>query len=194
LKTLEKINRKAIRNSLENGKPISSQTGPLSPAHARAPARPQCLTGGPRLSAPTPTRPLSPLSLPRGLGLSVSFLSPARSLPYLSRRPHLSAVPNLSPTIPRLGRAHVLTFSGHVPAPAPLLSPTPCSPTYPRSLAPSTKPPRPLSRSARATRAPPPPNDVRRSFYGRRGTPRRVCCPGKLRPIGRHLEHPSIRP
>jgi hypothetical protein len=31
LKTLEKINRKAIRNSLENRKPNSAQVGPLSP-------------------------------------------------------------------------------------------------------------------------------------------------------------------
>jgi hypothetical protein len=36
LKTLEKINRKAIRKSLEKGKPNSAQTGPLSPA-PRAP-------------------------------------------------------------------------------------------------------------------------------------------------------------
>jgi hypothetical protein len=32
LKTLEKINRKAIRNSLKNGKAISAQVGPLRPA------------------------------------------------------------------------------------------------------------------------------------------------------------------
>jgi hypothetical protein len=42
LKTLEKINRKAIRNSLENIKPNSAQVGPLSPTlrarpHPRAP-------------------------------------------------------------------------------------------------------------------------------------------------------------
>jgi hypothetical protein len=191
LKTLEKINRKAIRNSLEIEKAISAQLAQVGPApRARAPARPRCLTGGPRLSAPTPARPLSSLSLslPRGPGLSVSFLSPARSLPSLSRRPHLSAVPNLSPTIPRRGRAHVRAFSGHVRASAP------CSPTSPHSLAPSAEPPRHLSRSARAPRAPPPPTDVHRPFYGRRGTPRRVCCPGKLRPITRHLEHPSVHP
>jgi hypothetical protein len=139
--------------------------------------------------------PSLPLSLAaRGPGLSAPFLSPARSLPSLSRRPHLSTVPNLPPTIPRYGRTHVHAFSVHVPAPTPLLSPAPCSPTSPRSLAPLAKPARPLSHSARATRAPPPPTDVRHPFYGRRGTPRHVCCPGKLRPIAHHLEHPSVHP
>jgi hypothetical protein len=120
------------------------------------------MTGGPRLSAPTPAHPLSPsLSLAAcGPGLSVPFHSPARSLPSLSHRTHLSAVPNLSPTIPRRGCAHIRAFSSHVPNPVPLLSPAPCSPTSPRSIAPSAEPPHPLSRSARVTRAPPPPTDV----------------------------------
>jgi hypothetical protein len=51
----------------------------------------------------------------------------------------------------------------------PLLSPSPCSPTSPRSFAPSTKPSRPLSRSAHACREPPPPPAVDRCpFYGHR--------------------------
>jgi hypothetical protein len=100
LKTLEKINRKGNRNSRKKEKAISAQTSPLSPAPARAPVptRPQCLTGEPRLSAPT--RALSlPLSLAalwdRAVG-AVIFLPRPLSL---SRRPHLSVVPNLAPTI-----------------------------------------------------------------------------------------------
>jgi hypothetical protein len=51
-----------------------------------------------------------------------------------------------------------------------------------------------LSLYTRDQRALPPPTDVRRPLYGRRGTPRLVCCPGKLRPITRHLEHTSVHP
>jgi hypothetical protein len=40
LKTLGKINKKAIKNSLENRKANSAQVGPLSPA---PPARPRAL-------------------------------------------------------------------------------------------------------------------------------------------------------
>jgi hypothetical protein len=139
MKTLEKINRKAIRNSLEIEKVISTHLAQAGPASC-APMCPRRLTGGPRLSVPTPAHPLS-LSLLCGADLSASFLFPAPAL-SLSRRPHLSTIPNLSPTIPRRGRAHVRAFSGHVPTPAPLLSPAPCSPTSPRSLAPSAEPPR----------------------------------------------------
>jgi hypothetical protein len=82
-------------------KPNSAQVGPLSPTRARVPtpARLRCLTCGPRLSAPTPARPLSPLSLSLlcGAELSAPFFPP-RPL-SLSRRPHLSSVPNLSSTI-----------------------------------------------------------------------------------------------
>jgi hypothetical protein len=149
LKTLEKINRKAIRNSLENGKPNSAQVGPLSPARASSVPDRWAPPVGANSSAPS--LPLS-LSLPRGPGLSAPFLSPARLLPSLSRRPHLSSVPNLSPTIPRHGRAHVRAFSGHVPVPTPLLSPARCLSTSPCSLPPSAKPPRALSHSAHANR------------------------------------------
>jgi hypothetical protein len=89
LKTLEKINRITIRKSLEKGKPISAQVGPLSPA----PARPLCLTGGPSLSAPT-SAPSVPLSLAAPWASLVgAVLSHARPLLSLSRRPHLSARP-----------------------------------------------------------------------------------------------------
>jgi hypothetical protein len=148
LKTLEKINRKEIRNSLENRKPNSAQVGPLSPtprAHARARvpsvpdrrappvgANPSALTLSPSRCSVGPICRRRPFS-PRPLSLC------------LSRRAHLSVIPNVPPTIPCHGRAHVRAFSGHVLASAPLLSPVPCSPTSPRSLTPSVKPPRPLS-------------------------------------------------
>jgi hypothetical protein len=70
----------------------------------------------------------------------------------LSRRAHLSVIPNLPPMIPRRGRAHDHAFSGHVLAPVSLFNPAPYLPTSPPSLAPSAKPPRPLSISAHVTR------------------------------------------
>jgi hypothetical protein len=63
LKTLEKINRKAIRNSLENGKLNSSQGSPLSPVRARAPARPLSPSLCPTVStcqSSSTSRPRSP--------------------------------------------------------------------------------------------------------------------------------------
>jgi hypothetical protein len=66
------------------------------------PARPWCPTGRPRLSAPTRAHSL-PLSHSRcSVGPSYqhhSFPAPRPLSLSLSRRPHLSAVPNLSPTI-----------------------------------------------------------------------------------------------
>jgi hypothetical protein len=99
LKTLEKINRKEIRNSRKKEKVNSAQTSPLSLARARArvPSVPdrRALPVGINPSALTPS-----LSLLCGAELSAPFfcLAPTLSL-SLSRRPHLSAIPNLSPTI-----------------------------------------------------------------------------------------------
>jgi hypothetical protein len=76
LKTLEKINKKGNRNYRKIEKANSAQVGPFSRACARAPARPLCLTGGSRLSAPTSTLTPLPLSLPRGPELSAPFFSP----------------------------------------------------------------------------------------------------------------------
>jgi hypothetical protein len=89
LKTLEKINGKAIRNSLENGKPNSAQVGPLSQTPAPALARPRCLTGGSRLSAPTPAHPLSPsLSrCPVGQACRRSFSRPRARFPLCPADP-----------------------------------------------------------------------------------------------------------
>jgi hypothetical protein len=82
LKTLEKINRKGIRNSRKIGKANSAQGSPLSPAHARAPSLPDrrappvstnpsarslslCLAGPDcQANEPLPRVPLSSLSAP----------------------------------------------------------------------------------------------------------------------------------
>jgi hypothetical protein len=150
MKTLEKINRKAIRKSLEKGKPMSAQTGPLNSARA-----PLCPTGGPRLSAPISA--LTPLSLslsliaPWGRPVSAVSLVCACSL-SVPPSPPVSSSSTSRPRSPHRGRAHVHAFSGHVHAPAPLLSPAPCSPTSPLSFAPSAQLSRPLSHSAHACR------------------------------------------
>jgi hypothetical protein len=158
LKTLTKINRKAIRNSRQKEKANSAQTSPLSPALACAPARPWCLTGEPRLSAPTRARslPLSHCSV-RPSCWRRSFPPHSLSL-YLSRRPHLSAVPNLSPTI---------SPSWTRPRPRDLRPrPRACAPFEPRALlahlpslicALSQTPSPSLSLFPREQRAPPPP-------------------------------------
>jgi hypothetical protein len=84
----------------------------------------------------------------------------------LPRRPHLSAVPNLSPTISRRGRAHVRSFSGHVRAPfepralLAHLSYLICA------LCPALLPS--LSLCPRVQRTPPPPADAHCLFYGHR--------------------------
>jgi hypothetical protein len=147
LKTLEKINRKAIRNSLENRKANSAQVDPLGPAQ-RAPAlaHPWSLTGGSRLSAPT-------LSLLCGADLLAPFLF-ARALsasrtPPIS--PSLTSRPRPSPwTRPR---PRVLRPPLHALAP---LDPVPRSPTSPCSFAPSTELSCPLSRPTHATSQAPP--------------------------------------
>jgi hypothetical protein len=190
LKTLEKINRKAIRNSLENRKPYSAQVGPLSPIPPRAPSVPD--RRAPLVGANP--RALSPFSLAAPWARSVgAVVSPVRSLLSLSYRPHLSAIPNLPPTIPRRGRAHVHAFLGHVLASVSLLSPTPCSPTSPCSLARSAEPPRPLSLALRARpessatthRRPP-------SVLRPPSSPRPVRCLGELRLTVSYSGHPLV--
>jgi hypothetical protein len=99
LKTLEKINRKEIRNSLENGKANSAQVGPLGPtprAPASVPARYRSRTGGPRLSAQT-CAPLLSLSLLCGANLSAPFIF-ARALSLYIADPTRQPIPNLPPT------------------------------------------------------------------------------------------------
>jgi hypothetical protein len=151
LKTLEKINRKGIRNSMKLEKPNLTHLAQVGPACARAPAR-----------ADRRSLPVS-LSRPRVLSLSPSRCPVGQACRHRSSctRAHFSLcpadptcqlVPNLPPTFPRRGRAHDRTIFGHLRTSSPLLSPAPRSHTSPRSLAPSAKPSRPLSRSAHATR------------------------------------------
>jgi hypothetical protein len=155
LKTLEKINRKAIRNSLEIEKAISAHLAQAGPA-PRACPRPRAL--GPPLSC-YPVGQTCRRWFPYVRPLSLS----------LSRHPHLSAVLNLPPTIsppwtrprPRILRPcscartpfepHVLL--AHLPSLICALCQT---------LSPS------LSLCPREQRAPPPPADDHYLFCGRR--------------------------
>ena len=122
-------------------------------AHLAQSARPLCLTGGSHLSAQPRAPPLSLSLCPVGQPCWCCCSRPCALSPSLC-----SAIPTCQPSStscprsPRRGRAHVRAFSAHVPMSSPLLSPAPCSPTSPRSFAPSAKPPRPLSRSAHACR------------------------------------------
>jgi hypothetical protein len=150
---------------------ISAHVGHFSPAPPPPPPRPRVPYASQAGPASTPTR---------------ARTSPSLSVPWaslvgvvLSRAPVLSLSVPPSPPVslsltsrpqsPRRGRAHDRAFSGHVRAPAPLLSPAPCSPTSPLSFAPSAQLPRPsLSLCLRKLRAPPPPVDAHRLFCGRR--------------------------
>jgi hypothetical protein len=107
------------------------------------------------------------LSLSRGPNLSALVLPRAPAPLSLSRRPHLSAVSNLSPTIsPSWTRPRPRVLwprpSPHAPfEPRALLAhlPSPICALYP---APSPS----LSQCPRESRAPPPPADVHRLFHG----------------------------
>jgi hypothetical protein len=139
------------------------------------------------MSAPT-SAPSLPLSLAAPWARLVSaVLSHARSLLSLSRRPHLSARPQpLAHDPPPWTRPCPCVLRPHPPTRA-LLSPTPCSPTSPRSFAPSTRLSRPLYRSATVRRRPLP---VLRP-------PSRLCpiqCHGELRLAVSCSGHPSVRP
>jgi hypothetical protein len=143
LKTLEKINRKAIRNSLENGKPNSAQVSPLGPAPR---TRPRPLTGGPRLSAPTraPLLSLSPSRCSVGPTCQRCFsFARARSL-SASRTPPVS--PSLTshprPSTWTQPRLRVLWPALHALAP---LDPCPTCPLPPAHLCPQSSSLTPLS-------------------------------------------------
>jgi hypothetical protein len=126
LKTLEKINRKGIRNSLKLEKPNLAHLAQVGPAResARAPAR-----------ADRRSPPVS-LSRPRVLSLCPSRYLVGQACRRRSSRtrarfslcpadPTCQLVPNLPPTFPRRGRAHDRAISSHLRMSSPLLSPTP---------------------------------------------------------------------
>jgi hypothetical protein len=151
--------------------PNSAQVGPASPAsRVPAPARPQPLTGGPRLStlAHAPLLSLS-LSLLCGVGLSRRFpraRAHSLSLPagpfssVLTARSRISPrcpvdptrhplrLPNLSPTPPSWTHPRPLVLQPRLHARGPL-DLAPRSPTSPCSFAPLAELSRPLSLCAR---------------------------------------------
>jgi hypothetical protein len=133
--------------------PFSAQVGPAGPTSR---ARPQPLTGGPRLSAPARAHVSLSLSLPlaaNGADLSAPFLLAHTNV--LSRCPadptrqtlSLTSACALSPWMRPCPR--VFRPPPHAPTP---LEPAPHSPTSPCSFAPSAKHPRPLCRPACASR------------------------------------------
>jgi hypothetical protein len=145
LKTLEKINRKGIRNSLKLEKPNLAHLAQVGqPARAPAP-RPRSLSRPSVLS-------LSPSRCPVGQACRCRSSRTRARFSLCPADPTCQLVPNLPPTFPRRGRGHDHAISGHLHTSSPLLSPAPRSPTSPRSLALSVEPSRPLSRSAHATR------------------------------------------
>jgi hypothetical protein len=167
-KTLEKINTKAIRNSLKNRKANSAQVGPLSSAPPRAPSVPD------RQAPPLGANPraLSPsLSLSRCTVGQVCrhHASRTHAALSLSRRPHLSARPQPPAHDPppwTCPRPRDLRPPPHVLAPfephAPLTHLPPLTCDLNRTLSPS------LSLCTRDQRAPPPPTVDCRPFYDRR--------------------------
>jgi hypothetical protein len=163
LKTLEKINRKGNRNSRKKEKAISAQSSPLSPARARAP--PVSGRQVPPIGANQRDHSSPSLShctvgstcrcwFPRVRTLSLS----------LPHGPHLSAVPNLSPTIsPPWTRPRPRVFRPRPSPPRPA-RPPPLSHLHPlpSSLALS------LSLCPREHGAPPLPADAHCLFRGHR--------------------------
>jgi hypothetical protein len=203
LKSLEKIKRKAIRNSLEKEKKtFSAQSAQLGPARPRA--RPRRLTGGPHLPVTTcvGARALSPSRCPvgqacqrrsphaRAHSLSLSggpfpsaLAARSCSFPLSAPRtpPVRFPVPNLSSTPPPWTRPRPRVFQLPPHALGPFRARTPLAHFPLLICAPSRAPSPSLSPCARNQVAPPPLTDVCHPFYGHRRTPRRVRCPGKLR-------------
>jgi hypothetical protein len=163
------------------------------------PARPRCLTGGPRLSALTrvPSLPLS-LSLPRGPGLSRVVPLARAPLSLCPAGPTYQLVPNLPPTFPRRGRAH-RAISGHLRTSSPLLSPAPRSPNFADTLTGCScnlRPqPNPLALSL-ALRARPESSATahRRlsSVLRPSSSPRPVCCLGEFHLAVSYSGHPLV--
>jgi hypothetical protein len=170
LKTLEKINRKGIRNSLKTEKLNSAQIAQAGPtprqrARTRAPA-PACFA---RMLPP-----LSPSRCPVGQSCRRRFsrarapFLPLRGWPYpsvltarsrisllLPRGSHPSApsaVPNLSPTHPTMDAPTTARSLATFSRPLPFRSPHTARPLSPRSFAPLAELSCPLSRLAHATK------------------------------------------
>jgi hypothetical protein len=148
LRTLEEINRKGNRNSRKRKRPFWPKQSNKPSPRARAPARapPACDRRVPPVGAnPSALTPPSLAAL-WGRAVGAVSLARARSLSLCPAVPTYQPSLTFRPRSPCRGRAHDRAFSGHVRAP------TPCSPTYPLSFAPSAQLSRPLSRSAHANR------------------------------------------
>jgi hypothetical protein len=148
LKTLEKINRKGNRNSRKKEKAISAQASLIS--LARAP--PVSDRRVPPVGANQRAHSSPSLSLAALWGWAVGAVLFPRTLSLCSAVPTCQPSLTFRPRSPRRGRTHDRAFSGHVRAPAPLLSPAPSSPSPPLSFAPFAQLSRPLARSAHANR------------------------------------------
>jgi hypothetical protein len=146
LKTLEKINRKGNRNSRKIEKTNSAQACPFKPSPpARARAPPASDRRAPPIGGNPRALPSLSLSLSCGTYLSALVLSRALALSL--------AVPTCQPSLTSRPRSPAVDAPTTARSPAtfePLLTPAPCSPTFPLPFAPSAQLPRPLSRSARA--------------------------------------------
>jgi hypothetical protein len=197
LKTLEKINRKSIRNSLKMEKPNSAQLAQAGPTRACARARALARADRrPHLSACS-ARSLSPLSPSCCLvGQSCRLRFPrtrARSL-SLARGPHQLDPSSLTsrPRTPVVDAPSTARFPATSARPRPIRARTPLV-HFPHSFAPTAELSRPLSRPAHTTRqsaaahrsSPPVP---RPSL-----SPRRTRSLGKLCHITRSSRHPSVR-
>jgi hypothetical protein len=129
--------------------PFRPKPAHLARACARVPPVPdrRAPPVGASLSAHSPS-----LSLPRGPELSAPSSRTCARFSLCSAVATCQPSSTFRPRSPRRGRAHDRAFSGHVRAPALLLSPASCSPTPPLSFAPSAQLSRPLSCSAHANR------------------------------------------
>jgi hypothetical protein len=186
LKTLEKINRKGIRNSRKKENSISAQP---ARAHAGAPVRADRQPPPVSLSHPRALSPLS-LLLPGGPVLSAPFSLSTHTFSLAGLRTPPVRPPSLtSARTPAVDASTSARFLATSARPRPFRARTPlvhfplliCA--LSRALALRAQP----GSSAAAHRSSPP---VPRPLLGAR----HARCLGKLRHITRNSGHPSIRP
>jgi hypothetical protein len=192
-KTLEKINTKAIRNSLKNRKANSAQVGPLS----SAPPRALCAWQAGPASRRQPTRPLSlslSLSLHRGPGLSAPCLSHARRSLSVPPTPPVSSSPTSRPRSPAVDVPTTAWSSTTSARPRPFWAPRPAHPPSPAHLRPQ---PNPLTLSLALHARPESSATAHRrlsSVLRSSSSPRPVRCLGELRLAVSYSGHPLVCP
>jgi hypothetical protein len=205
LKSIEKIKRKAFRNSLEKEKTHFSLVGPIQPSQVAC-ARPLRLTGGFHLSATAHALSLPPL--PSGAGLSASIPLHARSLPLSAWLVRSVSVDRPFACSPSLARGpppvSLLTFPNLPPAHPAMDVPTSCvswplpphdrpllEPTLTRSLPSLSSAPSRIPRTAHA------PVEHHRSPSSVLWSPSRSChvhCPNELHLLASSMRHPLFCP